>query len=86
MACLKDIHVEIAVAGEPSKVLFTGVAANSLDFPPEFVGKIMTAVTGHKLESDDHDYLNHLHCHGKCAFRFGPDWEFYVTASVKYPE
>lgn len=84
MPVLKDVTVVIKHKEGFSK--FSACMVNTLEFPPKLVGDLMTAVTGHTLDDDDHGFLNDLHCHGVCEFRFGPDWEFTVLASVTYPE
>lgn len=91
MPVLKNINVQIFkfepnTDGTASEVIFQSVAMNTLDFPHKYVQAIMLAVTDHVCDDDDHSLLNNLHCHGKCEFKFGPDWEFTVLASVTYPE
>lgn len=84
MPVLKNVTVSITHKDNVSS--FAACMVNTLEFPPKLVGDLITAVTGHALEEDDHGFLNDLHCHGKCAFSFGPDWEFTVVANVTYPD
>lgn len=84
MAVLKDVLVVIKHKDGVSK--FSASMVNTLEFPPKLVGDLMIAVTGHKLEDEDWGFLNDLHCHGVCEFKFGPDWEFTVLANVTYPK
>ena len=91
MPVLKNINVQIFKFepnkdGTVPKVIFQSVAMNTLDFPHKYVQAIMLAVTDHVCDDDDHSLLNNLHCHGKCAFKFGSEWEYYIEASVTYPE
>lgn len=90
MAVSKNINVQIFAYvpntdGTQSRVIFQSVAIDTLAFPPEHVAALMLAVTGHACDDEDHCLLNDLHCHGKAAFKFGGDWEYYIEASVHYP-
>lgn len=91
MPVIKNINVQI-FKFKPntdcawSDVIFQSVAVDTLDFPPQHVQALMLAVVGHECDEDDHSLLNDLHCRGKCAFKFGDEWEYYVEASVTYPE
>lgn len=79
-------HVTLIIKHKDGLSKFAATVDNTLEFPPNLVGKLMEATTGHKLEDEDWGFLNDLHCHGVCEFKFGPDWEFTVLASVTYPE
>lgn len=85
MAVAKNILVQIFKV-DAAVPMFVSTVYGTLEFAPEFVGKLMTFVTGFELEDDDHGLLNNLHTMGHCGFKFGNDWEYYVKAKVEYPE
>lgn len=84
MPVLKNVTVIIKHKDGLSQ--FAATIDNTLEFPPKLVGDLLKVATGHDLEDDDWGFLNDLHCHGVCEFKFGPDWEFTVSAMVQYPE
>lgn len=87
MAVIKNISVSIYQYKEGQAFeIFTSTAYHTEEFPHQHVQRVMEFVTAHVCEGDDHALLNNLHTQGKCGFKFGPDWEYYVEAYVNYPK